>query len=93
MAYTRIATDEHYTLKELGNSVGALWPFLADPGRIVQRDLDVQEYTGPDNDPMIPHTLVLKPGLVVHKIYNGRSGPEVGGADGVPRCRQRPRLV
>ena len=25
----------------------------------------------PSNDPMIPHTLVLKPGLVVHSIYNG----------------------
>src|SRR3954469_19418431 len=23
------------------------------------------------NDPMIPHTIVLKPGLVVHRIYNG----------------------
>ncbi len=23
------------------------------------------------HDPMIPHTLVLKPGLVVHSIYNG----------------------
>jgi hypothetical protein len=33
--------------------------------------LEIQEYTDPDNDPMIPHTLVLKPGLVVHKIYNG----------------------
>jgi hypothetical protein len=22
-------------------------------------------------DPMIPHTLVLKPGLVIHSIYNG----------------------
>jgi hypothetical protein len=29
------------------------------------------DYTDPDNDPMIPHTLVLKPGLVVHSIYNG----------------------
>ena len=27
--------------------------------------------TDPENDPMIPHTLVLKPGLVVHSIYNG----------------------
>ena len=34
-------------------------------------DLDIQEYTDPDNDPMIPHTLVLKPGLVIHSIYNG----------------------
>src|SRR5215210_43389 len=33
--------------------------------------LDIQEYTDPDNDPMIPHTLVLKPGLVVHSVYNG----------------------
>src|SRR5438552_5505469 len=25
----------------------------------------------PEHDPMIPHTLVLKPGLVIHSIYNG----------------------
>src|SRR6476661_4651928 len=31
----------------------------------------LQEYTDPENDPMIPHTIVLKPGLVVHRIYNG----------------------
>ena len=34
-------------------------------------DLDILEYADPDNNPMSPHTLVLKPGLVVHKIYNG----------------------
>jgi hypothetical protein len=28
--------------------------------------LDIEEYTDPENDPMIPHTLVLKPDLVVH---------------------------
>ena len=74
VAYTQIATistDEHHTSQEFRASVGAQWPFLEDPGRIVQKDLDIQEYTDPDNDPMIPHTLVLKPGLVVHKIYNG----------------------
>ena len=32
---------------------------------------DIQEYTDPEHDPMIPHTLVLKPGLVIHSIYNG----------------------
>jgi hypothetical protein len=37
----------------------------------VQQDLDIQEYTDPEHDPMIPHTLVLKPGLVIHQIYNG----------------------
>jgi hypothetical protein len=52
-------------------SVGAQWPFLSDPGRIVQKDLEIQEYTDPENDPMIPHTLVLKPGLVIHRSYNG----------------------
>ena len=74
VAYTRIATiatDEHHALQEFRNSVGAVWPFLSDPERVVQKDLDIQEYTDPENDPMIPHTLVLKPGLVIHSIYNG----------------------
>ena len=74
VAYTQIATistDEHHTSQEFRASVGAQWPFLSDPERTVQRDLDIQEYTDPERDPMIPHTLVLKPGLVVHSIYNG----------------------
>ena len=74
VAYTQvvtIATDEHHTLQEFRASVGAQWTFLSDPGRTVQQDLDIQEYTDPVNDPMIPHTLVLGPGLVVHSIYNG----------------------
>jgi len=74
VAYTKIvtiATDPHHTLQEFRNSVGAVWPFLEDTERIVQKDLDIQEYTDPDNDPMIPHTLVLRPGLIVHSIYNG----------------------
>src|SRR5690349_14879545 len=74
VAYTQmvtIATDDRHTLQEFRSSVGASWTFLADPGRVVQRDLDIQEYTDPANDPMIPHTLVLKPDLVIHSIYNG----------------------
>ena len=74
VAYTQIvtiSTDEHHTLQEFRASVGAQWTFLSDPGRTIQQDLDIQEYTDPDHDPMIPHTLVLKPGLVVHSIYNG----------------------
>src|SRR4029077_8233082 len=74
VGYTQIvtiATDEHHTLQEFRASVGAQWPFLSDPERVVQQDLDIQEYTDPDNNPMIPHTLVLKPGLVIHSIYNG----------------------
>jgi len=74
VAYTKIvtiSTDPHHTSQEFRNSVGAVWPFLSDPERIVQQDLDIQEYTDSDNDPMIPHTLVLAPELVVHRIYNG----------------------
>jgi peroxiredoxin len=73
-AYTQIATiatDEHHTLQEFRASVGAQWTFLSDPDRMVQQDLDIQEYTDPEHNPMIPHTLVLKPGLVIHRIYNG----------------------
>ena len=66
-----IATDEHHTLQEFRASVGAQWPFLSDPGRMVQQDLGIAEYTDPEHNPMIPHTLVLKPGLVVHTLYNG----------------------
>ena len=66
-----IATDDHHTLQEFRASVGAQWPFLSDPGRTVQQDLDIAEYTDPEHNPMIPHTLVLKPGLVIHSIYNG----------------------
>ena len=74
VAYTRIvtiSTDTIVVTREFRNSVGATWTFLADPARRVQKDLDIQEYTDPHHDPMVPHTLVLKPGLVIHSIYNG----------------------
>ena len=74
VAYTQIvtiATDNILEINEFRSSVGAQWTFLSDVGRKVQKDLDIKEYTDPDNNPMIPHTLVLKPGLVVHSIYNG----------------------
>jgi len=74
VAYTQmvtISTDDHHTVQEFRASVGAQWTFLSDPGRIIQKDLDIQEYTDPEHDPMIPHTIVLKPGLVIHSVYNG----------------------
>ena len=74
VAYTQIvtiSTDEHHTLQEFRATLGAQWTFLSDPERKVQKDLDIAEYTDPEHNPMIPHTLVLKPGLVIHKIYNG----------------------
>jgi hypothetical protein len=44
---------------------------LSDAGRMIQKDLDIAEYTDAAHNPMIPHTIVLEPGLVVFKIYNG----------------------
>ena len=74
VGYTKIATistDTHHSSQEFRASTGAQWPFLSDPERTVQKDLEIQEYTDPEHDPMIPHTLVLKPGLAIHSIYNG----------------------
>jgi peroxiredoxin len=66
-----ISTDNLLETHELRTGVGAHWPFLSDPGRKVQKDLDIAEYTDPTHNPMIPHTLVLEPGLIVYKVYNG----------------------
>ncbi|MEU4197178.1 redoxin domain-containing protein [Kribbella sp. NPDC026611] len=66
-----ISTDGRPQVQEFRASVDARWTFLSDPGRTVQKDLDIQDYTDPVNDPMVPHILVLKPGLVIHTVYNG----------------------
>src|SRR5262245_25380559 len=66
-----ITTDKLVELNEFRTGVGAHWPFLSDPERTIQKDLDIAEYTDPAHDPMIPHTVVLEPGLVVFKVYNG----------------------
>jgi peroxiredoxin len=74
VAYSRIvtiSTDEVLVSREWRLSLGVWWPFLADPRRTIQQDLDIQEYTDPTHDPMVPHTIMLEPGLVVHKVYNG----------------------
>ena len=70
VAYTQIATisarrSPHF----FRNSVRQLelsGHFLSDPDRTIQKDLGIQEYTDPEHNPMIPHTLVLKPGLVIY---------------------------
>lgn len=74
VSYTQIvtiSTDNIFETNEFRASVGAQWTFLSDAERQIQSDLQIQEYTDPQHDPMIPHTFVLKPGLVIHTIYNG----------------------
>src|SRR5262245_11123046 len=66
-----ISTDTLLETSEFRTAVGAHWTFLSDPGRKVQKDLDIAEYTDPDQNPMIPYTLVLEQDLKLYKIYNG----------------------
>ena len=58
-AYTRfvlISTDNQLNINEFRDAVGATWPFLSDPDRMIQRDLEIKEFTDEPHDPMIPHT-------------------------------------
>lgn len=74
VGYARIATistDNLLQTNEFRDGLGAQWPFLSDPGRTVQKDLDIAEYTDPHHNSMIPYTLVLEPGLKIFKLYNG----------------------
>jgi peroxiredoxin len=63
-----ITTDSLVETNEYRTGVGAHWPFLSDTRRVVQKDLDIVEYTDPTHNPMIPHVVVLEPGLVVYKV-------------------------
>ncbi|QIG42045.1 redoxin domain-containing protein [Nocardioides anomalus] len=74
VAYTKVATitpDPPRGAQEFHDAVGAQWPFLSDVRRTVAQGLGIEEYTDPSHQPMIPHTLVLAPRLVVHSVYNG----------------------
>ena len=66
-----ISTDNITETNEYRSGVGAQWPFLSDAGRRIQKDLDIAEYTDPVHKPMIPHTIVLEPGLGIYKVYMG----------------------
>ena len=66
-----ITTDDWHTTNNLRQQLDAHWPFLYDEDRTVQQDLDIKEYTDPEHDVMIPHTVVLRPGLEVQRVFNG----------------------
>ena len=74
VAHTRIvviSTDNQLDTNEFRDAQGAEFPFLSDSDRVIQKDLDIEEYTDPVHDPMIPHTFVLEPGLRIHSMYIG----------------------
>jgi hypothetical protein len=51
--------------------------------------LNIAEHTDPNHNPMIPHTIVLEPSLVIYRIYNGllvlRPADRRGAAPGSAR--------
>jgi peroxiredoxin len=74
VAHTRIvviSTDNQLDTNEFRDAQGAEFTFLSDSDRVIQKDLDIEEYTDPVHDPMIPHTFVLEPGLRIHSMYLG----------------------
>jgi peroxiredoxin len=75
VAFTELVTlvpeDQHETNK-LKISTGAYWTFLADEDHQVRDALEIDEYTDEHHDyAVVPHTLVLAPGLVIDKVYVG----------------------
>jgi len=66
-----ISTDDQLATNEYRTGVGAHWPFLSDTERKVRDDLDIPEYTDTIHNPMIPHTIVLEPGMIIYKVYVG----------------------
>ncbi|KCV27225.1 antioxidant, AhpC/TSA family [Bordetella bronchiseptica SBL-F6116] len=66
-----ITTDDWHTTNNLRQQLGAHYPFLYDEEKRVRDDLDILEYTDPQHEPMVPHTLLLAPGLETRRIWNG----------------------
>jgi len=48
--------------------IGPFYPIRVERLRRISTS---PEFTDPEHNPMIPHVIVLEPGLVIFKIYNG----------------------
>ena len=77
-----ISTDNLLETNEFRSAVGAHWPFLSDPGRKVQKDLDIAEYTDP----------IPQPDGASHDRARAGAGRAQGlrrlpGSSGAPRSR------
>jgi hypothetical protein len=53
-------------------STGARWTFLSDTALETRSHFEIDEYTDTHHDyAVVPHTLILSPGLVIEKVYVG----------------------
>lgn len=55
---------------EFRNEIRAHWTLFSDAMRMMQKDLVIAKYTDTAHNPIIPHMLVLEPGLVIYKVFN-----------------------
>jgi hypothetical protein len=75
VAFTEVVTilpNDLHDVFRMRIAAGAHWTFLADPQLEVQLRLDINEYTDTHHDfAMVPHTVILSPGLRIEKVYVG----------------------
>jgi peroxiredoxin len=76
VAFTQLVTvlpnDQHDTNK-MRIATGAWWPFLSDADLVVQRTLEIDEYTDTHHAATVPHTLVLSSPRRPASIIGGTS--------------------
>jgi peroxiredoxin len=74
VAFTQMVTvlpNDLHDVYKLKISTGAHWTFLADSELELQTALDIREYTDTHHDATVPHTVILRPSLVIEKVYVG----------------------
>jgi peroxiredoxin len=75
VAFTELVTlmpNTQHDVLRLKIGTGAHWTFLADENLEAQGHFDIREYTDTHHEnAVVPHTLLLSPGLVIEKVYVG----------------------
>jgi peroxiredoxin len=74
VAFTQMVTiipNSEHDAYRMKIAAGAAWTFLADEDLEVQKALDIREYTDDHHSANVPHTVLLRPGLIVDQVYIG----------------------
>ena len=75
VAFTQLVTvmpNELHDVYKMKIATGANWTFLADEELEARSHFEIDEYTDVHHDyAVVPHTVILSPGLVIEKVYVG----------------------
>ena len=75
VAFTQLVSilpNSLYDTYKLKIGTGARWTFLADEDLELRSHFGIEEYTDTHHDyAVVPHTVILSPGLVIEKVYVG----------------------